>query len=148
MPILKKLKQHILLLDTHILIWLVMGDPSLSRSFINTIEEHSKTGTILISPISVWEIGMLVEKKRIELTMDCQQWIDEILRSPGISLAPISAKIAILSTRLPGIVHGDPADRILIATAHEENAVLVTADDKLLEYGKDRLISVYNPTLH
>jgi PIN domain nuclease of toxin-antitoxin system len=145
MPIIKKLKQHILLLDTHILIWLVAGDSSLSHSFLKTIEESSRTDSILISPISLWEIGMLVEKKRIALTMDCQQWIDEVLNSPGIRLAPISAKIAILSTRLPGTVHGDPADRILIATAHEENAVLVTADDKLLEYGEDRWISVHNP---
>jgi PIN domain nuclease of toxin-antitoxin system len=59
----------------------------------------------------------------------------------------MTPKIAIQSTRLPGIIHGDPADRILTATAHEENAVLVTCDEKLLKYGEENFISVYNPCL-
>ena len=58
---------------------------------------------------------------------------------------PITPRIAIQSTRLPENAHGDPADKILIATAHECNAVLVTHDQKILEYGKGRFIYVYDP---
>ena len=63
----------------------------------------------------------------------------------GFKLVPLSPKIAIESTRLPEQFHGDPADRILIATAREENAVLITYDTKLLIYGHDRFFSVHDP---
>jgi PIN domain nuclease of toxin-antitoxin system len=58
---------------------------------------------------------------------------------------PITPRIAIQSTRLPGAIHGDPADRILVATAHECNSVLVTCDEKLLAYGKDKFVNVHDP---
>ena len=60
-------------------------------------------------------------------------------------MPPISSRIAIHSSRLPGEIHANPADRILIATAYENNAVLVTYDDKILAYGEDRFIGVHNP---
>lgn len=90
-------------------------------------------------------IGILVEKK-ILMAVDCMQWVEEALIACGNRLAAITPRIAIQSTRLPGEVHGDPADRILLATAHEESAVLVTCDQKLLDYGKGRFVSVYNPS--
>lgn len=148
MPIIKKLQQHKLLLDTHILIWLMIGDQIITPAFRKAIETSQLHDNILISPISIWEIGMLTEKKRIELEMDCMDWIEQALSTPGIRLIPISPSIAVQSTRLPGEIHGDPADRLLIATAHEENAVFVTCDQKLIAYGKDNFVSVYNPTLH
>lgn len=61
-------------------------------------------------------------------------------------MVSISPKAAIQSSRLPGTIQGDPSDRIIIATAHEENAVLVTRDEKILEYGLDKFISVFDPT--
>lgn len=146
MPIVKTLKHHKILLDTHVLIWLMEGNPILSSTFQRTLNQIQIDEGIFISPITIWEIGMLVEKKRIIIDMDCLDWINRVLDTPGINLIPISPRIAIQSTRLPGNIHGDPADRILIATAHEENAVLVTYDQKLLDYGKDRFVSVHNPT--
>lgn len=64
-----------------------------------------------IPAISCWEIAMLVEKGRLKLSMDVQIWIDLALRSPKILLLPLTPEIAVLSTRLPGSFHGDPADR-------------------------------------
>lgn len=145
MPIVKKLEQHKLLLDTHVWIWLMNGDLTLSHTFLKTVARRQKLDDILISAISIWEIGMLVEKKRIRLEMDCLDWIEKLLALPGVRLVPISPRIAIQSTRLPGIVHGDPTDRILIATAVEENAVLATHDQKILEYGIDKFLSVHDP---
>ena len=89
---------------------------------------------------------MLVERKRISLEMDLSDWLNQWIESPGILAAEFSFQVALLSNRLPGSLHGDPADRILIATAYQENAVLVTADEKILSYGKEPFISVYNPT--
>jgi len=95
--------------------------------------------------MSIWEIGMLVEKGRIEIDMDVMDWIEQALEIPGIDLCAITPKIAIQSTKLEGKIHGDPVDRLLIATASEKNAVLVTCDYKILEYAKERSISAFNP---
>ncbi len=145
MPIVKKLEQHKLLLDTHVWIWLMNGDLRLSSNFLKAVNRCQKHDGILISAISIWEIGMLVEKKRIELEMDCLDWVERSLALPGMALIPISPKIAIQSARLSGVIHGDPADRIIAATAIEENAVLVTHDQKILDYGTDKFLSVYDP---
>ena len=145
MPIIKQLQQHKVLLDTHVWLWLMDGNSVLSAAFCKAITRCQNQDGILISPISIWEIGMLVEKKRIALEMDCLDWVEKALNRPGISIVPITPQIAIQSTRLPGDVHGDPADRLLIATAHAENAVLVTCDQKLLDYGKDKFVYVYSP---
>ena len=146
MPIIEILKQHKIILDTHIWLWAMIGNPILTSSFRKAFEHSLKIHSVLISPISIWEIGMLVEKKRIQIDRDSQEWIDQALDVPGLKLSAVPPRIAIQSTRLPGTIHGDPADRILIATAHEENAVLVTCDKKLLEYGKDKFISVHDPS--
>jgi len=147
MPVHRNLKQHKLLLDTHIWIWLMLGDERLSASFKRTLEQDKDKELILISAISVWELGMLVEKKRIELEIDCIDWVEQSLVSPGINLVSLTPRIAIQSSRLPESPHGDPADRILIATAYEHNAVLVTHDKKILDYGKGQFIGVFDPCI-
>lgn len=146
MPVLKSIKQHKILLDTHVWLWALTGQDVLSKTFCTALEQARRSRTIHISPMSIWEIGMLVDKKRISLEMDVLDWINQALEIPGTHLSEITARIAILSTQLPGEIHGDPVDRILIATAHEEGAVLVTCDAKILEYGKDRFFSVYDPS--
>ncbi|MBY0529411.1 MAG: type II toxin-antitoxin system VapC family toxin [Rhabdochlamydiaceae bacterium] len=145
MPIVKNLKHHKIILDTHIWLWVMTGDSKIKASFRKALDFALQSNGVLISPISIWEVGMLVEKQRISLDMDCQDWIEQALDMPGIKLVPISPRIAIQSSRLPGTVHGDPADRLLIATAHQENAVLVTCDKKLIAYGQDRFINVHDP---
>lgn len=145
MPIIKEIKQHKVVLDTHVWLWVMMGSSNLSRSFRKGIEHSQKHHSVLISIISIWEIGMLAERKRIQLDMDPLDWVVQALDFPGVRLIQISPKIAIQSTRLPGTIHGDPADRFLVATAHEENAVLVTCDEKLLAYGEDKFVSVHDP---
>lgn len=149
MPVVKTLQKHKMVLDTHVLLWLMEGNSILSPQFQKTIRsripETSSDHALLVSIISIWEIGMLVEKKRILLEMDTLDWIEKVFQSNMLQLVPITPKIAILSSRLPGEVHGDPADCLLIATAHEENAVLVTCDEKILKYGKDRFVHVHDP---
>lgn len=146
MPILKTIKHHKLVLDTHIWLWLMVGSSRLNQNFQDAITHAQLNYGVLISAISIWEIGMLVEKKRIQLDMDTLDWISQSLDFPGTRLVPLSPKIAIQSTRLPGNIQVDPADRILVATAHEESAVLITCDEKLIRYGEDKFISVYDPT--
>ncbi len=146
MPILKSIKHHKLLLDTHIWLWAMTGHSSLIKTFSHIFEEALRTQGIWISPMSIWEIGMLVDKKRIELDRDISDWVQAALDIPGIQLCPLTPRLVIQSTRLPGLIHGDPVDRLLIASAHEENAVLVTCDNKILKYGEEKFISVFDPS--
>lgn len=146
MPILNHLKQHKIILDTHVWVWAMMGNSALSKGFSIAFEKVLKSHGVFISPMSIWEVGMLVEKKRIEIEMDVLDWIARAVDEAGIQLCPITPRIAIQSTRLPGEVHGDPVDRLLIASAFEENAVLVTCDQKILEFGKGKFISVFDPS--
>ncbi len=145
MPVLKQIKQHKLLLDTHVWIWLVSGNALLSKKCLNAIERCAEQDDLSVSSISVWELAMLVEKKRISLEMDRLDWVERALSVPGISLVPLLPRIAIQSTRLPGKIHGDPADRMLIETARHFNSVLITHDEKILSFGKGRFINVYDP---
>lgn len=145
MPVYKSLKKHKLLLDTHVWIWLMLGDERLNLSFRRRVERDEEKELVLVSAISIWELGMLVERKRIQLEMDCLDWVEQAFASSSVDLIPLTPRIAIQSTRLPEIPHSDPADRILIATAHEYNAVLITHDQKILDYGKGKFIGVYDP---
>lgn len=145
MPIIKEIKKHKLLLDTHVWIWSMVGSSILKKSFRLTFEKAFKAQRILICPMSIWELGMLVEKKRIEIEMDTLDWVEQALEIPGLELTPITPKIAIHSTRI-GKVYGDPVDRLLIATAFEKNAVLVTCDHKILQYAKGKEIYAFNPS--
>lgn len=148
MPILKSLKRHRILLDTHVFVWIMNDTPLLTKAFKESFKAIFKTRGALLSPMSIWEIGMLVDKKRIEIDMDVLDWVNKALDVPGMFVCPISPRIAIQSTRLPGEVHLDPVDRLLIATAYEENAALVTCDKKILDYGKGKFIAVFNPSVH
>ena len=127
-------RQSRYLLDTHVFLWLVEGAENLKKRSI--LETAALTGGLLISPITCWEIGMLASRKRINLKMSCHEWVDQSLKTPGVSLLELSARIAIEASYLPGELHGDPTDRILIATARIKNLTLATRDAKILAYSK------------
>lgn len=123
------------LLDTHVLVWLVEGDERLSVAARTAIDDASAGQQVWLSAITPWEIGMLVAKGRLGLGQDAEQWMAAVLALPGVGLAELSPSIAIASSRLPGVLHGDPADRIIAATARHLDLMLITADQKLLAYG-------------
>lgn len=124
-----------IILDTHILIWWCNGDPKLSTRAIERIEEAlCSDESILISSITAWEIGMLVAKKRLTLTMDVDTWLQTVAEIDQVKFIPIDNKVAVESTRLPDEFHGDPADRMIVALARTLSAPLLTADEKILNY--------------
>lgn len=85
---------------------------------------------------------MLEVRGRINFEIECMDWINRALQAPGISLVPLTPEIAILSSRLPGNFHGDPADRIIVATARKIGATLITNDNQILTYGKQNYLKV------
>jgi PIN domain nuclease of toxin-antitoxin system len=133
----------LLVLDTHIWIWLITGDlEKLSEKCVEAVELASSKGNLGVSAISVWEVGMLESKGRIHFQQVCIDWVRDALSAPGLRLLPLTPEIAVESSRLPGKIHGDPADRILAATCRILGATLVTKDRQLLSYGARSFISV------
>ena len=122
-----------LLIDTHVLLWLVEGYGSLGSKARASIDASAQQNCLYVSAITPWEIGLLVSKGRLQLNADVMQWVRTALDKPGVRLAPLEPEIAVASTRLPWEMHPDPADRILVATARNLGARLVTADRALLE---------------
>ena len=123
-----------IVLDTHVLVWLIEGSPRLGTQAQARIESEGRTDRIGISAITPWEVALLAVKGRLQLSMDVGVWIDRALRTPGVELCPLEPTIALDAVRLPGDLHADPADRFLIATARYWSTALVTADAKILEY--------------
>jgi PIN domain nuclease of toxin-antitoxin system len=126
-----------MLLDTHVWLWLASGTPEKFKpSTRKTLEQASVSNPLLVSIISVWEIALLESKKRLRLPMPVNEWVERALDRADIRLLGlVHARTVIDSCRLPGDFHPDPADRLLVATARSENAVLVTHDRKILDYG-------------
>ena len=122
-----------IVLDTHIRVWWVHGDPSLSASARALLQSSEQTG-IAVSAISCWEVAKLVERGRLALPCPVFDWIQQALSYPGIRLIELSPRICVESTQLPGEFHRDPADQIIVATARILDAPLVTVDGKILEY--------------
>ena len=83
---------------------------------------------------------MLEAKGRLRFAIPCIEWVKKALSAPGLLLASLTPEIAVESSRLPGGFHGDPADRIIAATARQIEAILVTNDQKLLDYGDSGFI--------
>jgi len=132
-----------LVLDTHVFIWLVNGtEGQLKEAVVSDIQTASRLGRLSISAISIWEVAMLDAKGRIHLGQDCLSWVRSSIRRAGIQIVPILPEIAVESTRLPGEPHGDPADRLIIATARYSNSTLVTRNQSIIQYAGGGFVHV------
>lgn len=131
-----------LLLDTHAAVWFIEDIP-LARAATDAINAASGNGTpLLVSPITAFEIGQLASRGRIDLSAAPHRWFAGLLATPGIQLAELSPEILIAASFLPGTPPRDPMDRILIATARELAATLVTRDRAIIAYGEQGHVSV------
>ncbi len=122
-----------IVLDTHIWIWLADGNERLTDHHRHTIEDRRPDG-LGVSVISCWEVAKLVEYGRLKLACSVEEWMDGALALPGLQLIELAPRIAISSTKLPGDFHRDPADQVIVATARECNCELLTVDEKILTY--------------
>ncbi len=113
------------LLDTNAFLWLWLDHPRLGVIARQAINIATRQNELAVSAISFWEIAMLHEKRRMTLLRDLHSWRVELLQE-GLIEIPVNGGIAILAN-LPG----DPADRIIVATALEGHR-LITADDRIL----------------
>ena len=118
-----------LLLDTHIWLWSLLEPGHLTQRVRNELENPSND--LWFSPISAWELLILVEKGRVILDADPPGWIRNVFRKVPMKEAPLSTEVAIRS-RSVTLPHQDPVDRFLAATAIVYDLTLVTADARLL----------------
>jgi PIN domain nuclease of toxin-antitoxin system len=121
------------LLDTCAIIYVANGDP-IQPNAQQQIISAVLGGGVLVSPVSAWEIGMLASKRGVVFLPDPTAWFQTFLSRSGIRLAPLTAEVAISSAFLPQPIHGDPADRLLIATARALDVPIVTRDRLILAY--------------
>jgi PIN domain nuclease of toxin-antitoxin system len=131
-----------LLLDTCTLIFMT-GKARLAEPAVDAMRAVSEgAGTTYISPISAWEIGMLISRGRLQLLIRPERWFSNLFDAPGVQLADLSPDLLIASSYLPGRPPKDPTDRIIVATARDLGATLVTRDRALLSYGDEGHIAV------
>lgn len=124
-----------LLLDTCSVIWTAAGDPLHEPAASELPKAYERGAPVLVSPITAWEVGMLVAKGRMALALNPDLWFQRFCELPGVTLAAMPPSVLVASTVLPGQPPGDPADRILIATARAFGYVLVTRDERIRKYG-------------
>lgn len=120
-----------IVLDTHVLVWWVSGAGRLSTRAKRAIDQRSRKGPVVASTISVLEIATAVRRGRLELGAPLDQWLTDLCALPELRFEPVSVAIAQLAGSFADPTPGDPADRIIVATARTLRAKLVTADDGL-----------------
>ena len=121
-----------ILLDTHVLLWLDIDDPTLGMSSRRLISQAWNAGEVAISAMSFWECAMLHARGRITLPKSPLAWRGDLL-SAGLVELPVDGQISILATELEPL-HKDPADRLIAASAITHGATLITADERLLKW--------------
>ena len=129
-----------ILLDTCAAIWIAEDEP-ITADATQVLGAARESTTIFVSPMSGWEVGMLVAKKRITIAMEPEAWFEKLLAVPGVQSAPLTVRTLIASSFLPGLPPRDPVDRIIAATAREGGYQVITRDRVLLDYAKEGYIS-------
>jgi PIN domain nuclease of toxin-antitoxin system len=131
-----------LLLDTCAVLW-IFENSKLSELALDAIDSAHQSGAAsYISAISAWEVGLLVARGRLKFLITPERWFQRLFESPNVRLANLSPELLIASSFLPGKPPRDPADRIIVATAREYGATLLTRDRSLLDYGEQGHVRV------
>ena len=123
-----------LVLDTHVWIWWNMQPDKLSDKVASLLADPSLYSELLLSAISPWEFSKLLEKGRIGISCSPEEWLSEAMNMTKLRLVPLTPTIAYRSTSLPQPFNGDPADQIIVATAREENATVLSKDRIVRNY--------------
>ena len=130
---------ELLLLDTHIWLWFLQGNNTIKA--VEKLKTAAQKGHLGIPAICVWEVAMLATKGRISLGMPTRLWVETAVALPGFRFVSITPDIAIDAAELPGTFHGDPADRLIVATTRLLSGTLITRDEKILAFAKQGYVS-------
>ena len=125
---------NLIVLDTHVLLWALLQPEELPEDIKQCITVAQENSQLLVCSISLWEIAMLKSKRRINIYQPMRDFLESITGIDGLSVKDISAEVAAESVQLMDDFHGDPADRIIVATAKCYGATLITRDQKILTW--------------
>jgi PIN domain nuclease of toxin-antitoxin system len=128
------------LLDTHAWVWWVTADRRLSKPASRAVRQAQADGALWLSLISIWEVAKKVEKGQLALDRPVDEWLDQATSQEGLQLAELTRPILMESCRLPPPFHGDPADQLIVASARDRDAIIVTKDDRIRRYAHVRTI--------
>jgi PIN domain nuclease of toxin-antitoxin system len=123
-----------LVLDTHVWLDVAFGRGRLAPRLIRRINAAAFAGELYVAAITAWETAMLVKRGKLKINGPTIEWMHRTFRDTRTAVAPLDVAIAIDAVELPAWTHADPADRLIVATARQMNAVLVTRDEAILEY--------------
>ncbi|MEO1021325.1 MAG: type II toxin-antitoxin system VapC family toxin [Bacteroidota bacterium] len=124
-----------IVLDTHVWLWWLLGEGSLSDEERLMLNQHAERGEIAISMASVWEVESLTHAGKIDLQPDLTSWLKQATQPEVCSVLPITQEIILKQQELPPSFPNDPADRLIVATALFHNSPIATKDHRLLELG-------------
>lgn len=138
-----------LLLDTHVCIWSGEGDERrLGARTRRLLHRAQSQGSVRISPLTIFEITALHTMGRLRLTRTPEQWTRDYLSLTGVRVVEFSAAIALDAGAIPRTVLSDPLDRLLVATARQNDATFVTCDEQIVDYANSRrLVQVHDGRL-
>ena len=122
------------LLDTHVWIWWQVNPKKISKKVMSLLSNPARYEALLLSAISPWEFCKLLEKGRLGINCDPEKWLTAALEMPKLRVVPLTPSIALASTTLPEPFHTDPADQIIVASAREEQATIMTKDERMRSY--------------
>lgn len=123
-----------ILLDTHVWIWWQVQPRRISQKVLSLLSDPSGYEELLLSAISPWEFCKLLEKGRLGINCSPEEWLTAALDMPKLRIVPLSPRISLASTTLPGSFHNDPADQIIVASARAERATILTMDKRIRGY--------------
>ena len=119
-----------LLLDTHVWFWYLMGSDRLPKGLRDSLDRQP--GDLWLSPISIWELGILEAKGRLRLRGGARTWVSDAMKRFPLRVADLNTEVALSSLEVE-LPHRDPADRFLAATALVFDLTLATLDRRLVE---------------
>jgi len=125
-----------ILLDTHVILWSLLQPEELDKLTKKTIENAQEQAQLFLSSISLWEIAMLKSKKRINIYEPLKDFLQAITNIEGMTIVDISGSVAAEGVLLMDNFRGDPADRIIAATAMTTGSALLTRDSKILSWAE------------
>lgn len=121
-----------IVLDTHVLLWHVAGETKrFSRKARQVIQQHGKRNELIISSVTIFEIATLERRGRLRFSSTASEWLDQVRRLPEYRIEPLTDDIAERAGQFGEAFPGDPADRMIAATALLRRVPLVTHDEKL-----------------
>jgi PIN domain nuclease of toxin-antitoxin system len=139
-------KVEALVLDTHVWLDIALGRGRIAAKVMRKIDAAAAAGVLYVAAITPWEVAMLARSGKLRVSGPTCEWLSKALRDTCTAIAPLDLAVAVDAVELPAWAHGDPADRIIVATARFMNALLITRDGAILDYGaKAHTVRILEP---